>query len=62
MEKIIVCFKNDDIELNMSLYKFIKENHDFNQPFVVCHVTEEEYNTMISQMRNGKKVEIKCNL
>ena len=53
MGKIIVMFENEDKELNMSLYDFIDEQYRKNNPIMVCHVTEEEYNNMKKQVKSG---------
>lgn len=54
MGKIIVMFKNEDRELNMSLYDFIDEQYRKTNPIMVCHVTEEEYSNMKKQLKSGR--------
>ena len=49
---VIAMFTNNDRVLKMSLYKFIDLYK--NAPFYVCHVTEDEYKLMSSQLQNGK--------
>ena len=53
MDRIIVMFKDEDKELNMSLYDFIEEQYRYSNPFMVCHVTEEEYQIMLNQVKSG---------
>ena len=53
MNSIIVMFKNKDKELNMSLYDFIDEQYRKANPFIVCHVSEEDYQTMLKQIKSG---------
>ena len=53
MNRIIVMFKDEDKEVNMSLYDFIDEQYRYANPFMVCHVTEEEYQIMLNQIKQG---------
>ena len=53
MSKTIVMFDDKDREINMSLYDFIDEQYRKANPIIVCHVTENEYNTMKKQIRSG---------
>ena len=53
MNRIIVMFKDEDKELNMSVYDFIDEQYRYSNPFMVCHVTEEEYQIMLNQIKQG---------
>lgn len=53
MNRIIVMFKDEDKEVNMSLYDFIDEQYRYANPFMVCHVTEEEYQIMLNQIKHG---------
>lgn len=53
MNKIIVMFENEDKELNMSLYDFIKEQYRHANSILVCHVTKEEYKIMLEQIKHG---------
>ena len=53
MQKIIVMLKDEDKELNMSLYDFIDEQYRKNNPIMVCYVTHEEYGNMKKQIKLG---------
>ena len=53
MNKIIVASKNEDKELNMSLYDFVAEQYRHANPIMVCHVTEKEYKIMLEQIKRG---------
>ena len=51
--KIIAMYHNKDIELNIDLYEFIYERYKYATPFIVCHVTEDEYKEMLTQIKKG---------
>lgn len=51
--KIIAMYKNKDIELNIDLYEFIYERYKYATPFIICHVTEDEYKEMLNQIKTG---------
>ena len=53
MSKIIVMFKDEDKELNMSLYDFVDEQYRRANPILVCYVTEREYDRMKEQLKSG---------
>lgn len=53
MGKIIVMYKDEDKELNMSLYDYVDMQYRNAVPIMVCHVTEEEYSNMKDQIKLG---------
>ena len=53
MNKIIVMFKDKDKELSISIYDFIDELYRYVLPTIICHVTPEEYEKMISQINSS---------
>lgn len=53
MERIIVMFEKEDIEIDMSLYDFISNQYRNGVSMLVCNVTEEEYKEMQRQIKIG---------
>lgn len=53
MNKIIIMFEKEDIEIDMSLYDFISNQYRNGVSMLVCNVTEEEYKEMQRQVKIG---------
>ncbi len=51
MNRIIVMFQEDDVELNMSFYDYVDEQYRHAKPVIAAHVTEKEYKIMAEQIR-----------
>ena len=51
--KIIVMFGDEDKELNMCLYDYVEELYRHSTAFLINHVTEKEYETMLEQIKQG---------
>lgn len=50
MDKIIVMEK--DKILNIDIFEYIESQYKYQNNFVVCHITEKEYKTMVNQIKN----------
>jgi len=50
MDKIIVMEK--DKILNIDIFEYIENKYKYQNNFVVCHITEKEYKTMVNQIKN----------
>ena len=51
MNRIIVMFQEDDVELNMSFYDYAEEQYRHAKPIIAAYVTEKEYKIMAEQIR-----------
>lgn len=50
MDKIIVM--EQDKILNMNIFEFIENQYKYQNNFIVCHVTKDEYKIMVKQIKN----------
>lgn len=53
MDKIIVMYEEYDRAVDVSLYEYVDVMSKYNQGFIICHVTKDEYKIMNEQLRNG---------
>ena len=51
MNRIIVMFQEDDVELNMSFFDYVEEQYRHAKPIIAAHVTEAEYKIMAEQIK-----------
>lgn len=58
----IVMFKDEDKIIEEDIFEFVEEQYRFKSRFVMCHVTEEEYKRMVSQVNNNQLKERNKNL
>ena len=52
MDKLIFKTKDEDIILDANIYECIEAYYKYNNEFIICHVTEEEFTLMCKQIEN----------